>query len=132
MLYLTYYHGRNIFRNHKLAPWIQKFKSANFVGFECGSYFPTISISLAEFIEKKDIIPSKNLIRVKSQFTPIECLVYNVRNFENEVKEYFDDGYLTHKSDPAELLEFLISKDPLSNIGGNIHEIALLDKSGLE
>ena len=88
MIYLTFYHGRNIFRGDKFAKWVYDyFPSAKFEGFECGHYYPTISVSLAEFEAAKDRIPTPNLIRVEGRFTVLQQLVYGVRNFKNEISE---------------------------------------------
>lgn len=93
MLYLTFYHGRNIFRGQEFASWIKNhFKSAKFEGFEYGHYMPTISISLQEFEVGKDFIPTKNLIRVEGKFDVLTQLVYGVRNFKNEVAGKIDEA----------------------------------------
>ena len=86
MIYLTFYHARSIFRSTKLAPWVTKlFPSVKYEGTRFGMYEPTISVSLQDFEEAKDAIPTKDLIQIKGQFNIIEQLVYGVRNFDNRL-----------------------------------------------
>lgn len=93
MIYLTFYHGRNIFKGNEFASWIKKhFKSAKFEGFEYGHYMPQISISLQEFESGKDYIPAMNLVRVEGVFDVLTQLVYGVRNFKNEVADKVDEA----------------------------------------
>lgn len=87
MIYLTFYHGRNIFRGHEFSGWIKKhFQTAKFEGFEYGCYFPKISVSLKEFEAAKDFIPTKNLIRVEGKFDILTQLVFGVRDFKQEAQ----------------------------------------------
>lgn len=95
MIYLTFYHGRNIFKGNEFASWIKKnFKSAKFEGFEYGHYMPTISVSLQEFEQFKSFIPTNNLIRIEGKFDVLTQLAYGVRNFKNEVAEKLDAAEL--------------------------------------
>ncbi len=95
MIYLTFYHGRNIFKGHEFSSWIKNnFKTVKFEGFEYGHYMPTISVSLQEFEAAKDFIPTKNLIRVEGRFSILEQLVFGVRDFKNEVYEKVDEAAL--------------------------------------
>jgi hypothetical protein len=44
--YLTYDHSRNIFNKGEFRPFVREyFKDVKFEGFECGYWYPTISIS---------------------------------------------------------------------------------------
>lgn len=93
MIYLTFYHGRNIFKGNEFASWIKNnFKTAKFEGFEYGHYMPMISVTLQEFDAGKDFIPTKNLIRVEGKFDVLTQLVYGVRNFKNEVADKIDEA----------------------------------------
>ena len=97
MIYLTFYHDRNVFRGHEFIGWIKKnFPSAKFEGFECGRYLPTISISLQEFENGKTNIPTKNLIRIEGRFDILTQLVYGVRNFKNEVADLEEKARLEY------------------------------------
>lgn len=88
MIYLTFYHGRNIFRGQEFVGWIKKnFPSAKFEGFEYGHYMAIISIPLAEFEAGKTNIPTKNLIRVEGKFDLLTKLAFGVKDFKNEVED---------------------------------------------
>ena len=92
MIYLTFYHGRNIFKGHEFASWIKdNFKSVKFEGFEYGHYLPTISVNLQEFEARKETIPAKNLIRVEGRFSVLQQLVFGVRDFKNEISEKVEE-----------------------------------------
>lgn len=54
--YLTYTHGRDIFKDFEFRPFIRKyFKDVKFEGSEYGNWYPKISIS--NWDEVKDILP---------------------------------------------------------------------------
>jgi len=92
MVYITFYHGRNIFRGHEFASWVKNFPSANFEGFECGNYFPKISIPLAEFEAAKEVIPTQNIVRMEGEFSILQQLVFGVRNFKNDVSDRIESA----------------------------------------
>lgn len=86
MIYLTFYHGRNVFgANGQFVTWIKNNFDAKFDGFEYGHYLPTISITLQDFEKAKHLIPTKDLIRIEGKFDIFTQLVYGVRNFRNEL-----------------------------------------------
>ena len=86
MIYLTFYHGWNIFRGNEFVFWIKdNFKSVKFEGFEYGHYLPMISVSLDEFEAKKGAIPLMNLVRIEGRFDVFQKLCFGVRNFKNEI-----------------------------------------------
>lgn len=92
MIYLTFYHGRNVFKGGQFVTWIQRvLPTAKFEGFEYGEHYPTISISLKEFLEAKDQINARNLYRVRGEFTILETLVYGVNNFDNCIDDKVKD-----------------------------------------
>lgn len=97
MIYLTFYHGRNIFRGQDFVTWIRElFPSAKFEGFEYGHYLPTISVSLKEFESAKDRIPVMNLIRIEGRFSTLQQLVYGVRDFKNEISEKTENALVEY------------------------------------
>ncbi|KKN13195.1 hypothetical protein LCGC14_1008930 [marine sediment metagenome] len=54
--YLTYIHGRNLFKGSEFKSFVHKyFKDVRFEGFESGYWYPQISIS--NWDEVKDILP---------------------------------------------------------------------------
>ncbi len=85
MILLKFYHSRNVFKGHEFASWLRQFKSAKFEGFEYGRYFPQVSISLQEFEQFKDSIPTKNLVEIEGRFDILMQLVFGVRNFKNRI-----------------------------------------------
>ena len=96
MIYLTFYHGRNIFQGGgNFKPWLSKlFKSFKFEGFEYGHYLPTISVSRQEFEANKEYIPTANLVRIEGKFDVLEQMTLGVRNFKNEFDEKVDKAKL--------------------------------------
>ena len=104
MIYLTFYHDRNVFKGSpgSFVSWIKNnFQTVKFEGFECGRYFPTISISLSEFQAKKEFIPTKNIVRVEGKFTVLQSLMFGVRDFKNEVDELMEKGILEFNNETA-------------------------------
>ena len=89
MIYLTFYHSREIFVGHKFAPWVVRLfpNGVKFEGTRSGNYEPTISVTIADFEDARDIIPTRNLIRIRGEFNLMEQLVYGARNFDNSIKK---------------------------------------------
>jgi hypothetical protein len=87
MIYLRYRWDRDLFNGSDFRSWAKKFNTLKFEGYECGRYYPTVSISLPEFEQKKHLIQEKNLNQVRGEFTILEQLVYGVRDFCNEIIE---------------------------------------------
>lgn len=87
MIYLTFYHSRNIFKGNKFQPWIKRLfpDGVNFEGCESGNYSPTISIHLTDFEKAKKSIPTKNLIRIQGCFEILQQLASGVRDFDNKI-----------------------------------------------
>ena len=87
MIYLTYSYHRDIFLHQEFKPWIKKLFGENvrFEGFTSGMYEPTISISLSDFEDNKDKIPTNNLIQIEGKFSMLEQLACGVRDFKNSI-----------------------------------------------
>ena len=88
MIYITFYHARDIFKGHEFAPWIKKMfpNGVKFEGTRTGNYYPTISISsIEDFEDAKSIITGKDIIRIRGEFSILEQLIYGVRDFDNSI-----------------------------------------------
>ena len=88
-VYLTFYHAREIFRGSEFKPWVNRLfpNGVRYEGTKSAMYEPTIIVSLQDFEDSKENIPTKNLIRIKGSFTILEQLTFGVRNFDNKIKE---------------------------------------------
>ena len=51
-IYLTFCHGRNVFQGKQFARWVSHFKTAEFKGFECGNYYPTLEMNMCDFADE--------------------------------------------------------------------------------
>lgn len=87
MIYLTFYHSREIFKGSKFAPWVTKLfpNGVKFEGTGCGNYSPTIVVTLEDFEDAKNCIPTKNLIRIQGKFNAMQKLIFGVRDFDNSI-----------------------------------------------
>ena len=88
MIYLTFYHARDIFRGSEFKPWVNRLfpHGVRFEGTKSAMYEPTIAVTLKDFEDSKECIPTKNLIRIRGEFTILEQLAFGVRNFDNILK----------------------------------------------
>ena len=88
MIYLTFYHAREIFIGSEFKPWVNRLfpSGVKFEGTVSAMYHPTIKVTLQDFEDSKDAIPTKNLIRIRGEFTILEQLTFGVRNFDNTLK----------------------------------------------
>ena len=89
MIYLTYSYHRDVFlKGGNFKPWIKKLfgENVDFEGFTSGMYEPTIGISLSDFEDNKDKIPTNNLIQIEGRFDILEQLALGVRNFINIIE----------------------------------------------
>lgn len=88
MIYLTFYHARELFRGADFKPWVNRLfpNGVRYEGTVSAMYHPTIAVSLVDFEDAKDCIPTKNLIRIRGEFSIIEQLTFGVRNFDNTLK----------------------------------------------
>ena len=88
MIHLTFYHSREIFKGSEFAPWVTKLfpQGVKFEGTECGNYSPTISVTLRDFENAKDRIPTRNLTRIQGKFNTLEQLALGVRDFDYFIK----------------------------------------------
>lgn len=88
MIYLTYTYHRDIFlKGGDFKPWIKNLfgDNARFEGFTFGMSEPTIKVSLSDFENNKDKIPTKNLIQIEGEFGLLEQLALGVRDFNNSL-----------------------------------------------
>ncbi len=88
IIYLTYTYHRDVFlKGGHFKPWIKNLFSDNvdFEGFTSGMSEPTIKVSLSDFENNKDKIPTKNLIQIRGEFGLLEQLAFGVRNFNNSL-----------------------------------------------
>ena len=87
MVYITYTYNRDIFDkfgNFK-KPIAALGDSVRFYSYKEGMLFPTITISTVDFINNKDKVPKKNIVRIMSKFTILEMLALGIRDFDNEI-----------------------------------------------
>ncbi len=87
-IYLTYTYHRDVFlKGGNFKPWIKNLFGDNvhFEGFTSGMSEPTIKVSLFDFKNNKDKIPTKNLIQIEGKFGLLEQLAFGVRDFNNSL-----------------------------------------------
>jgi len=67
--YLTYNHSRDVFSGADFKPFVKEyFKDIKFEGFDCGCWYPTISISgTIGNIRIKDLPKSYQPIKIESK-----------------------------------------------------------------
>ena len=101
-IYLTFYHGRNVFRSKEFAPWVLNFKTVEFDGFECGHYFPTLKMSMEDFAENKHKVKDyiwSNLVRVRGEPTVLEHIL-GFRAFDNKLEGEIEKAKIEFETDP--------------------------------
>ena len=88
IIYLTYSYHRDVFlKGGNFKPWVKNIfgEDARFEGFASGMDEPTIKVSLIDFENNKDKIPTENLIGIKGEFNLLHQLALGVRNFSNRL-----------------------------------------------
>uniref|UniRef100_A0A6H2A3L4 Uncharacterized protein n=1 Tax=viral metagenome TaxID=1070528 RepID=A0A6H2A3L4_9ZZZZ len=87
MVLLTFRHSRDVFIKNQFKNWITKLfgTDVKFDGCQYGNNYPTLIVSLPDFLKVKDDIPTRGLVSIEGKFNLIEELSFGVRDFKNEL-----------------------------------------------
>lgn len=85
---LTFLNSTDIADKDRLAPWLQVyFPSAEPLGQEQDGNGYEVMVSLKDFEENKNKVPTSNLVRARGCFTIIEMICLGVRDFDNDLRD---------------------------------------------